>query len=119
MWFQRTITRIWGCTILDTQEADLAREVDKAFATKPCFGMRHIFATIQKIGGDQGLSRKCLLWTEDHYEDDSSLEPALCQICNKSSHEPKTKEMLEKELDSQQPLMKLKGEEMDGDLNLS
>ena len=99
---------MWGCTLLDTQETDLAKEVDRAFSTKPCFGMRHIFATIQQAGKDKELVKKCLVWTKDKYEDNNSLIPALCQLCNKSGSETKISEMSEKETQAEHTLFKPK-----------
>ena len=114
---------MWGCTILDTQEADLVREVEKAFSTKPCYGMSQIFATVQKEDGNEGMPRirllgrqkKCLMYSQEQYEDTNSMRPAFCQVCDKSIPETKITVTLEKEIEAQQSL-KTEDKEAEGDI---
>ena len=93
---------MWGSTILDTEEADLAKEVDKAFSTKPCYRMNQIFASIQNEEEKESISKKCLMWSMDQYEGANSLKPAFCKVCDKSTTDIKDTEMLEKEIEAQQ-----------------
>ena len=89
--FQRIVIRLWGKTILHTQDADLANEVRKAFSTKPCLGNSHC-VTYDLTKFDDNISfhdgpvrrivsRNCLVWSGYSYDEDKSLAPAICHAC--------------------------------------
>ena len=98
---------MWGRTVLDTEEADLASEVNKAFSTKPCtrnwtsqtFPMNH-----------EDSSNNCLLWSEEQYAGVNSIRPALCQECQKSLSGIKVWENLDEKMEIDECLVELKAE---------
>ena len=93
--------RLMGFTILDTQEADLAGELDKVFSTRPCFMISPMFGSKQEEKGDIGIPRNCLMWSEEHYEGTSFLRPTFCQVCsNQSSTVIKIEENLDEEFNA-------------------
>ena len=81
---------MWGRTVLHEEDADLAKELEKVFSTKPCFGnishpsydatMLQSHATILEMPVRRIISNNCLLWSEEEY---LAIEkgPAICQPC--------------------------------------
>ena len=85
------MVRVWGRTILQKQDADVPKEVDQAFSTKPCFGgivqpnleaakvqshTTFLDSPVKRI-----ISEKCLVWSEEEYLTSDSMMPAICQAC--------------------------------------
>ena len=85
------MVRVWGRTIVQKQDADISKEVDQAFSTKPCFGdivkTNHeaakfqIHTTILEAPVKRIVSEKCLVWSEEEYSTSDSMMPAICQEC--------------------------------------
>ena len=108
---------MWGSTILDTQEADLDEELDKAFSTKPCHGMIQIAATKQKEEEDN--SKNCLMWSEEQYEHADFLRPTFCQLCDsKSPSDIKVEDSLESEIEAQQSMIEIRNEGIESDFEV-
>ena len=93
--------------------ADLAEEVDKAFSTKPCYGMSQIIGTKQKEREENDIPKKCLMWSKERYEGADSHRPTFCQECDKSLSEIKIAEILEKEIEVKQSHIEPKNEEIE------
>ena len=105
--FQRIITRVCGRTVLDTEEADLACEVNKAFSTKPC--TRDWTGPIVTMK-DNDISRSCEVWSKEKYEGVRSLRPTMCQVCKKSLNKIKSRGGLEKSEALEECLLEPKAE---------
>ena len=98
---------MWGRTVLDTEDADLACEVNKAFSTKPC---TRDWTSAIVPSNDNDISSTCLTWSKEKYEGVKSLRPAMCQVCKKSLSKIKTGVGFEKKEATEECLVKPKME---------
>ena len=88
---------MWGRAVLDKKGADVAKEVDKAFSSKPC--LRDIWSQqTYKRSARPFVSSMCLKWTQERY---GSLTPALCKACKKLSPEIKAEESLDHNVEAE------------------
>ena len=98
---------MWGRTVLDTEEADLVCEVNKAFSTKPC--TRDLTSQTYPMY-HKNSSNTCLLWSKEKYAGVNSLRPALCQECKNSISEIKAGESLDEKMEIDECLVEPKAE---------
>ena len=80
--------------------------------------MSQNFATMQKGVANNGISKKCLMWSEEQYEGANSLGPTFCRVCEKPPSEITITELgnsLKKEIEAHQSLIEPKNEGLEGD----
>ena len=90
---QRIITRIWGKTIYDETDSDVAQMLQKAFSAKPCLGIHNANAlsnldvVMHEVPVHRYVSKICSTWSTEKYADTGTIlfGPALCQGCKNIS----------------------------------
>ena len=91
---QRVITRIWGKTIYDETDNDVAQIIQKAFSAKPCLGIHnanvisnHDDVVMHEVPVRRYASKNCSTWSTERYADNCNrlFGPALCLGCRNIS----------------------------------